>query len=322
MPERVVDPFEAVDVDEQSRYSRTASARIENGAGQPVERERAVGERRERIMVRLHHQALLVTLAQCDIEDRRLQRRPSTPGDDLRLRGQPDDGTVQVDAAYFVLHGCMAALLRQLTASHDAREVALHIERFQRAELNYVGRFIVAENFGEAAVDEQRFAVPFDADAGQGGFDQRSEPLLADAEFLFGLFYGADIDLYGDEVGDFAVESLDRRNRRAAPVQRAVLSPIAEFAVPVLAAPDGRPQLTVVARGSAPRLEDAGRLAGDLVESVTGHSGEAGIDVLDAPGRVGDDDDRRTVVDRAPKPAKPDGRAFRFGTVSPRTRAD
>src|SRR5512132_3149404 len=64
------------------------------------------------------------------------------------------------------------------------------------------------------------------------------------------------------------------------------------------------------------------RLAGDLVESVTGHSGEAGIDVLDAPTRVGDDDDRRTVVDRAPKPAKPDGRAFRFGTVSPRTRAD
>src|SRR5512132_1237383 len=201
----------------------------------------------------------------------------------------------------------MAALLRQLTASHDARQVALHIERCQRAELNYVGRFVVAENFGEAAVDAQRLAVPFDAAAGQGGFDQRSEPLLADAEFLFGLFYGADIDLYGDEVGDFAVESLDRRNRRAAPVQRAVLSPIAEFAVPVLAA-DGRPQLAVVARGSASRLEDAGRLAGDLVESVTGHSGEAGIDVLDAPGRVGDDDDRRTVVDRAPKPAKPDGR--------------
>src|SRR5512132_4210825 len=207
----------------------------------------------------------------------------------------------------------MAALLRQLTASHDARQVALHIERFQRAELNYVGRFVVAENFGEAAVDAQRLAVPFDAAAGQGGFDQRSEPLLADAEFLFGLFYGADIDLYGDEVGDFAVASLDRRNRRAAPVQRAVLPPIAEFAVPILAAPNGGPELAVVAFGSSPRLEDAGRLAGDLVELVAGHFGERRIDVLDSPRCVGDDDDRRTVLDRAPKATKPDRHASRFG---------
>ena len=70
--ERVVDPLEVIDIDEQSRHSGAASSRIQGGAGQPVERERAVGELGERIIVRLHHQAVLVALAQCDIDNGRL----------------------------------------------------------------------------------------------------------------------------------------------------------------------------------------------------------------------------------------------------------
>ena len=165
------------------------------------------------------------------------------------MRVQPDDRAIPFDAAHLVLQGCAAAFLLHLTTPHDARQVALHIERLQRAELNDVGRSVVAEDVGKAPVDEQRLAVPFDADAGHGGFDQGSEPLLVDAEFLFGLFACADIDLHGDEVGDPAVGSFDRRDRCAAPVQRPVLPPVAEFTVPILAALNGRPE----ARGSRSR---------------------------------------------------------------------
>jgi hypothetical protein len=102
-------------------------------------------------------------------------------------------------------------------------------------------------------------------------------------------FFLGDVLLDGNEVRDGTVLIAHRRHGLSLGIERAILATIHEPALPGTPGSNGGPQGFVRYRVLLPRLQHARRLAHRFARLVSGQSGEGGVDPLDHPIRVRDD---------------------------------
>ena len=108
----------------------------------------------------------------------------------------------------------------------------------------------------------------------------------------------ADVHFDGDETLDPIALSTDRRNGRGRGEQGAVLAPVPELARPGLPGSDGGPQLPKCRFGGFVAFPEVRLPADHFAPRVAGDLAHLGVDVLDRPAVVGDDDHAEALLDR------------------------
>ncbi|OPZ80976.1 MAG: hypothetical protein BWY76_03182 [bacterium ADurb.Bin429] len=113
-----------------------------------------------------------------------------------------------------------------------------------------------------------------------------------------------DVLLHRQVVRDYPASVTNRRDGSGFPVELAILSLVAEDAAPLTAGADRPPELRIDFRRCHARFEQAWRGAQHFVHGVAGDFRQLRIGVDNAGLRIGDDDRRRTLLDRALKKAQ------------------
>ena len=207
----------------------------------------------------------------------------------VALRDIAQDVFAQADA--FVLRDRLALLY----ALDEIRQKGQPVGRHQNGS--------VLSDHVRGGIAEYRFRAAVPGEDGAGGreredgvagtLDDRSQERL---RFLR-RSPDAHVPLDRYVVGNLAAGILDRRDLHLLGVERAVLPPVDDLALPDPAASDGIPEILVERRRLKPGFEDARLPAHGFLAGVSRQCGEGGIHVLNCPVGRGDDDAFRGLFD-------------------------
>ena len=134
----------------------------------------------------------------------------------------------------------------------------------------------------------------------QGAVGEAGERIVESqpVDLRLGLFFGSDVFLDRDKMGDAPVRLADRADDGVFGVFAAILALVVELALPDLAIAQGLPEIIVCSLRRLARMQHARILAKDFLAVVAGVANECFVDIFDVAREVGDDDAFRTLFHR------------------------